>query len=147
MIGIVSIRDALNRAQEQSLDLVEVSPNAEPPVCRIMDYGKFLYERDKRERKARKAQKNVEVKEIRLSPKIGEHDVDFRVRDAHRWLEEGCKVRVRVRFRGREITYPEIGRNMLQQVAERLSDVATIENPPRMEGRSMLMILSPSTKH
>jgi translation initiation factor IF-3 len=147
MIGVVSLRDALSRAQEQNLDLVEVSPNAEPPVCRIMDYGKFLYERDKRERKARKAQKNVEVKEIRLSPKIGEHDVDFRVRDAHRWLEEGCKVRVRVRFRGREITYPEIGRNMLQQVAERLSDVATIENPPRMEGRSMLMILSPSTKH
>jgi translation initiation factor IF-3 len=147
MIGVVSIRDALNRAQEQNLDLVEVSPNAEPPVCRIMDYGKFLYERDKRERKARKAQKNVEVKEIRLSPKIGEHDVDFRVRDAHRWLEEGCKVRVRVRFRGREITYPEIGRNMLQQVAERLSDVATIESSPRMEGRSMLMVLSPSIKH
>jgi translation initiation factor IF-3 len=147
MIGIVSIRDALNRAQEQNLDLVEVSPNADPPVCRIMDYGKFLYERDKRERKARKAQKNIEVKEIRLSPKIGEHDIDFRVRDAHRWLEEGCKVRVRVRFRGREITYPEIGRNMLDQVAERLSDVAEIENPPRMEGRSMLMVLSPSTKH
>ena len=146
MIGVVSLRDALDMAHERNLDLVEVSPNANPPVCRVMDYGKFLYDRDKRERKARKAQKNVEVKEIRLSPKIGEHDIDFRVRDAHRWLEEGLKVRVRVRFRGREITYPEIGRTMLQQVAERLSDVATIENPPRMEGRSMLMILSPSIK-
>lgn len=147
MIGVVSLRDALNMAREKSLDLVEVSPNADPPVCRIMDYGKFLYDRDKRERKARKAQKNVEVKEIRLSPKIGEHDIAFRVRDAHKWLEEGLKVRVRVRFRGREITYPEIGRTMLQQVADRLSDVATVENPPRMEGRSMLMILSPSSKN
>ena len=147
MIGVVPLRDALNMAHERSLDLVEVSPNADPPVCRIMDYGKFLYDRDKRERKARKAQKNVEVKEIRLSPKIGEHDIDFRVRDAHKWLQDGLKVRVRVRFRGREITYPEIGRNMLQQIAERLSDVATIENPPRMEGRSMLMILSPSAKN
>jgi translation initiation factor IF-3 len=147
MIGVVPLRDALNMAHEKNLDLVEVSPNAEPPVCRIMDYGKFLYDRDKRERKARKAQKNVEVKEIRLSPKIGEHDIDFRIRDAQKWLQEGLKVRVRVRFRGREITYPEIGQNMLYQVAERLSDVATIENPPRMEGRSMLMILSPSTKN
>jgi translation initiation factor IF-3 len=147
MIGIVPLREALDIAREKNLDLVEVSPNADPPVCRVMDYGKFLYEKAKRERRARKAQKNVEVKEIRLSPKIGEHDIDFRVRDAHRWLKEGMKVRVRVRFRGREITYPEIGRNMLQDVAERLSDVATIENQPRMEGRSMLMILSPSTKH
>ena len=146
MIGIVSLRDALRMAQERKLDLVEVSPNADPPVCRMMDYGKFLYERSKRERKARKAQKTVEVKEIRLSPKIGEHDIDFRVRDAHRWLEQGAKVKVRVRFRGREITYPEIGRVMLQDVAERLSDVSTIESPPRMEGRSMLMILGPSTK-
>jgi translation initiation factor IF-3 len=147
MIGIVPLREALARARAANLDLVEVSPNADPPVCRIMDYGKFLYDRAKRERKARKAQKNVEVKEIRLSPKIGDHDIDFRVRDAHRWLEEGLKVRVRVRFRGREITYPEIGRTMLQEVAERLSDVGTIENPPRMEGRSMLMILGPSAKN
>jgi translation initiation factor IF-3 len=146
MIGVVPLRDALRMAQEHKLDLVEVSPNAEPPVCRMMDYGKFLYERSKRERKARKAQKTVEVKEIRLSPKIGEHDIDFRVRDAHRWLEQGAKVKVRVRFRGREITYPEIGRVMLQDVAKRLSDVATIESPPRMEGRSMLMILGPSHK-
>ena len=147
MVGIVPLREALSMARERNMDLVEVSPNADPPVCRIMDYGKFLYEQSKRERKARKAQKSVEVKEIRLSPKIGDHDVEFRVRDAHRWLEQGCKVKVRVRFRGREITYPEIGMGMLQDVAERLSDVATIESPPRMEGRSMLMILSPDAKH
>lgn len=146
MIGIIPLREALNMAHERKLDLVEVSPNADPPVCRMMDYGKFLYERSKRERKARKAQKTVEVKEIRLSPKIGDHDIDFRVRDAHRWLEQGAKVKVRVRFRGREITYPEIGRVMLQEVAERLSDVGTIESPPRMEGRSMLMVLGPSAK-
>jgi translation initiation factor IF-3 len=146
MMGVVPLREALAMAQERKLDLVEVSPNADPPVCRMMDYGKFLYERSKRERKARKAQKTVEVKEIRLSPKIGEHDIDFRVRDAHRWLEQGAKVKVRVRFRGREITYPEIGRVMLQDVAQRLADVATIESPPRMEGRSMLMVLGPSTK-
>jgi translation initiation factor IF-3 len=146
MVGVVPLREALNMAREHKLDLVEVSPNADPPVCRMMDYGKFLYERSKRERKARKAQKTVEVKEIRLSPKIGEHDIEFRVRDAHRWLEQGAKVKVRVRFRGREITYPEIGRVMLQDVAERLSDVGTVESPPRMEGRSMLMILGPSAR-
>jgi translation initiation factor IF-3 len=146
MVGVVPLRDALDMAREQRLDLVEVSPNADPPVCRLMDYGKFLYERSKRERKARKSQKTVEVKEIRFSPKIGDHDIEFRVQNAHRWLEEGAKVKVRVRFRGREITYPEIGRVMLQEVAERLSDVATVESHPRMEGRSMLMILSPNAK-
>jgi translation initiation factor IF-3 len=140
------MRDALDMARERNLDLVEVSPNADPPVCRIMDYGKFLYDRSKRERKARKAQKSIEVKEIRLTPKIGDHDIDFRVRDAQRWLSQGAKVKVRVRFRGREITYPEIGRILLDDVAERLADVSDVESPPRMEGRSMLMILSPVTK-
>jgi translation initiation factor IF-3 len=130
-------------ARERGLDLVEVAPNSDPPVCRMMDYGKFLYEKSKRERKARKAQKSVEVKEIRLRPKTGEHDVDFKVRDAHRFLEQGAKVKVRVRFRGREITYPEIARELLQDFAGRLSDVSEIESPPRMEGRSLLMILGP----
>jgi translation initiation factor IF-3 len=147
MIGVVPVREALAMAREQGLDLVEVSPNSDPPVCRMMDYGKFLYERSKRERKARKAQKSIEVKEIRLRPKTGEHDVDFKVRDAERFLKQGFKVKVRVRFRGREITYPEIGRELLQEVAERLSKVSTIESTPRMEGRSMLMILSPISKN
>jgi translation initiation factor IF-3 len=144
MIGVVPMRQALDMARDRGLDLVEVAPNAEPPVCRMMDYGKFLYEKSKRERKARKAQKTVEVKEIRLRPKTGEHDIDFKVRDAHRWLAEGLKVKVRVRFRGREITYPEIGRVLLGGIAERLADVGEIESYPRMEGRSMLMILSPT---
>jgi translation initiation factor IF-3 len=146
MIGVVPVREALAMAREQGLDLVEVSPNSDPPVCRMMDYGKFLYERSKRERKARKAQKSIEVKEIRLRPKTGEHDVDFKVRDAERFLKEGYKVKVRVRFRGREITYPEIARELLEDIAGRLSQVSTIESTPRMEGRSMLMILSPSAK-
>jgi translation initiation factor IF-3 len=138
----VPLQDALESAQANGLDLVEVAPSADPPVCRMMDYGKFRYEQAKRERKARKAQK-TEVKEIRLRPKTGEHDVAFKVKNARRFIDDGCKVKVRVRFRGREITYPEIGRQMLKRVAEELEDVAEVEQRPRMEGRSMLMILSP----
>lgn len=137
------LRDALDAARASGLDLVEVAPNANPVVCRLMDYGKFRYEQAKRERKARKAQK-TEVKEIRLRPKTGEHDVAFKVRDARRFLKDGCKVKVRVRFRGREITYPEIGREMLSRIAEELGDISEVEQRPRMEGRSMLMILSPN---
>ncbi len=136
-------RDALEAAQARDLDLVEVAPNANPPVCRLMDYGKFLYEQAKKEKKSRKAQK-TEVKEIRLRPKTGQHDVAFKVRDARRFLNDGLKVKVRVRFRGREITYPEIGREMLKRIAQELEDVSTIEQSPRMEGRSLLMILSPN---
>jgi translation initiation factor IF-3 len=136
------IRDALETTRARDLDLVEVAPNADPPVCRMMDYGKYLYEQAKKERKARKAQR-TEVKEIRLGPKTGEHDVAFKVRDARRFLNDGCKVKVRVRFRGREITYPEIGREMLNRIAGDLGDVSSVEQEPRMEGRTMLMILSP----
>ncbi len=139
----MSLRDALESTRARDLDLVEVAPNADPPVCRMMDYGKYLYEQAKRERKARKAQR-TEVKEIRLRPKTGEHDVAFKVRDARRFLNDGLKVKVRVRFRGREITYPEIGREMLNRIAGELGDVSEIEQAPRMEGHSMLMILSPS---
>ena len=136
-------RDALEAAQARDLDLVEVAPNATPPVCRLMDYGKFLYEQAKKEKKSRKASK-TEVKEIRLRPKTGQHDVAFKVRDARRFLNDGLKVKVRVRFRGREITYPEIGREMLKRIAEELGDVSEVEQRPRMEGRSLLMILSPN---
>ncbi len=135
-------RDALESARARDLDLVEVAPNADPPVCRMMDYGKFLYEQAKKERKARKAHR-AEAKEIRLRPKTGKHDVAFKVRDARRFLNDGLKVKVRVRFRGREITYPELGREMLKRIAEELGEVCEIEQAPRMEGRSMLMILSP----
>jgi translation initiation factor IF-3 len=128
---------------EADLDLVEVSPNANPPVCKVMDYGKFLYEKAKREREARKAQKQIEIKEIRLRPKTSEHHRSFKVRNARRWLQEGMKVRARIRFRGREFHYPEIARESLTSIAEDLSDVAVVEQYPNMEGRTMLMVLAP----
>jgi translation initiation factor IF-3 len=136
------LRDALGATRARDLDLVEVAPSADPPVCRMMDFGKYLYEQAKKERKARKAHR-AEVKEIRLGPKTGEHDIAFKVRDARRFLNDGCKVKVRVRFRGREITYPELGREILNRIANELEDVSNIEQEPRMEGPSLLMILSP----
>ncbi len=142
-VGVVSIEDAQRMAREAELDLVEVAPNADPPVCRIMDFGKFIYERAKKEREARKAQTKIEVKEIRLRPKTNEHHREFKVRDARRWLQEGNKVKVRIRFRGREISYPEIALNDLKEVAEALSDVGVVEQAPALEGRTMLMVLAP----
>ena len=141
---MVSIHEALRLAEEAGLDLVEVAPNAEPPVCKIMDFGKFQYEQAKKERAARKQQKTVEVKEIRLRPKTTDHHLSFKIRDARRWLEDGMKVKVRIRFRGREITYPEIAREQLDRIAEDLRDIAVIEQDPGMEGRTMLMVLAPA---
>lgn len=140
------IQEALQVAQEADLDLVEVAPNAVPPVCRVLDYGKFLYERAKKEREARKAQTKVEVKEIRLRPKTSEHHRSFKIRNARRWLMEGKKVLARIRFRGREITYPEIALEDLRTIAEELSDVGKIEQSPKMEGRTMFMMLTPLQK-
>jgi translation initiation factor IF-3 len=130
-------------ARDAELDLVEVAPNADPPVCRIMDFGKFVYERAKKEREAKRAQTKIEVKEIRLRPKTNEYHRDFLVKDARRWLEKGNKVKVRVRFRGREISYPDIALNDLREVAEALSDVSIVEQAPALEGRTMLMVLAP----
>ena len=132
-------------AHEAEVDLVEVAPNADPPVCRVMDFGKFIYERTKKEREARRAQTKVEIKEIRLRPKTNVHHRSFKVRDARRWLGEGIKVKVRIRFRGREIDYLDLALIDLKEVAEELSDVALVEQAPALEGRSMLMVLS-STK-
>lgn len=142
-IGVVSIEEAQRIAHEADLDLVEVAPGADPPVCRVMDFGKFIYERTKKEREARKAQTKIEVKEIRLRPKTNEHHRDLKVRDARRWLEAGMKVKVRIRFRGREITYPELALNDLKEIAEELSDLAIVEQAPALEGRTMLMVLAP----
>jgi len=142
----MSVREALAMAREQQLDLVEVAPNADPPVCRMMDYGKFLYEKAKRERKARKASKTIEVKGVRLTTRTGEHDLEFKSRDARRFLEEGCKVKVRVWFKGREITYPELGQELLEKFAARLADIATVETPPKIEGHNMTMLLAPVAK-
>lgn len=143
-LGVMSVGEALRLAREQGVDLVEVAPNAEPPVCRMMNYGKFLYEQAKRDRDARKSQRGGEVREIRLRPKTGEHDIAFKLRAARRFLERSYNVKVRVRFRGREITHPEVAKQLLMRIAGELADVSAIEKGPMMEGRSMLMVLSPT---
>jgi translation initiation factor IF-3 len=143
-VGVVPIQKALEIARDADLDLVEVSPNADPPVCRVMDFGKFIYERAKKDREAKRAQTKVEMKEIRLRPKTNEHHRGFKVKDARRWLGDGMKVKVTIRFRGREMDYPEIALEDLREIAEELSDVSTIEQRPQMEGRTMLVILAPA---
>ncbi|MBZ0299484.1 MAG: translation initiation factor IF-3 [Anaerolineae bacterium] len=144
-LGVMTIREALTLAESRGLDLVEVSPNAKPPVCRVMDFGKFQYERQRRERKARKQQKTIEIKEIQLRPKTDDHHLSFKVRDARKWIEKGMKVKVRVRFRGRERDYPDIARERMEGIAAELKDVAVVEQTPSMEGNNMLMILAPLT--
>ncbi len=137
------LREALALAEERGLDLVEVAPNANPPVCRLLDYGKYMYELQKKAREARKAQKHTEVKEIRLRPRIGEHDLEFKVRDARRFLSKGHKVRFRMFFRGREVVHQDVAKALLQDVAGRLADAGFVEAPPKMEGSTMVMIMAP----
>jgi len=138
------MKQALQVARDAELDVVEVSPNATPPVCRVMDFGKFVYERAKKEREARKSQTKIEVKEIRLRPKTNEAHRGFKVDDARRWLNQGHKVRVTIKFRGREMDYPEIALEDLKEIAQMLSDVSTIEQAPMIEGRTMLVVLAPA---
>jgi translation initiation factor IF-3 len=142
-IGVVAIKQALQIARDAEMDLVEVSPTATPPVCRVTDFGKFIYERTKKEREARRSQTKIEVKEIRLRPKTNEAHRGFKVDDARRWLLQGHKVRVTIKFRGREMDYPEIAREDLKEIAASLADVSTIEQAPMMEGRTMLVVLAP----
>jgi len=142
----VKTREALRIAQEAELELVEISPNAEPPVCKVLNFGKFLYEREKKEREAKKTQAKIEVKEIRLRPKTNVAHRGFKVDDARRWLLQGHKVRVTIRFKGREMDYPEIALEDLKEIAEALSDVSSIEQPPMMEGRTMLVVLGQKKK-
>lgn len=143
-VGVVSIKQALQIARDAEMDLVEVSPGATPPVCRVMDFGKFIYEKTKKEREAKKSQTKIEVKEIRLRPKTNEAHRGFKVDDARRWLNQGHKVRVTIKFRGREMDYPEIALEDLKEVTQALSDVAVVEVPPQMEGRTMLVVLVPA---
>jgi translation initiation factor IF-3 len=143
-VGVIPTRQAIQMARDADQDLVEVSPTAVPPVCRILDFGKFLYERTKKDREAKKAQTKIEIKEIRLRPKTNEHHRDFKVDDARRWLNQGHKVRVTVKFRGREMDYPEIALEDLKEIAQSLSDVSVIEQAPMMEGRTMLVVLGPA---
>jgi translation initiation factor IF-3 len=143
-LGILRTREALATARQRNLDLVEVAPTAQPPVCRIMDYGKYRYEQTKKERDARKNQKVIEVKEVRLTPKIDDHDVETKARQARGFVEDGHKVKLSVKFRGRENAHPEIGRDLLLQFADLLKDVAVVEQPARLEGKSMTMLLNKS---
>ena len=143
-VGVVPIAEALRLSEEAGLDLVEVSPTAEPPVCRIMDYGKFRYERSKKLAEAKKKQTVIEVKEIKLRPKTEKHDLDFKIKNIRKFLEQKNKVKVTLRFRGREIVYADSqGREVLGKIAETLEDIATIVQPPKMEGRQMVMFVAP----
>ena len=137
------MKQALQIARDAEMDVVEVSPNAAPPVCRVMDFGKFIYERAKKEREAKRTQTKIEVKEIRLRPKTNEAHRGFKVDDARRWLLQGHKVRVTIKFRGREMDYPEIALEDLREIAQSLADVSVIEQSPQMEGRTMLVVLAP----
>lgn len=139
------VEQALAAAEERGLDLVEVAPNARPPVCRIMDYGKFRYEEARKARQARRKQHNVQVKEVKFRPGIETHDFEFKVRHARRFLEDGNKVRATMMFRGRQMAHPDIGREVLQRVAEAVDDVGTVESGPTMDGRNMTMILVPTS--
>jgi translation initiation factor IF-3 len=143
MIGVVPRNEALTRAAEAGLDLVEVAAQADPPVCKILDFGKFKYEEQKRKNEARKKQKVIEVKEIKLRPGIDDHDYDVKMRSMIKFIEEGDKVKVTMRFRGRELAHQDLGMNVLMRVRDDLDKVAKVEQVPRMEGRQMTMVISP----
>jgi len=141
-IGIMSLQEALKLAYEKDLDLVEVAPDSDPPVCKLMDYEKFIYEKIRRERESRKARKGGEVKEIRLRPSISEHDLSYRLQDIRDFLQEGNKVKLRVVFKGREIDHPEMALKLLEKIMAGLSDIARIDQKPQSDGRSLVMILA-----
>lgn len=143
-LGVIPLFEALRIARERQLDLVEVAPNAVPPVCKLLDYGRFKYEQTKKEREQRKHQKIVELKEVRLTPKTDEHDIAFKTKTIQRFLEEGDKVKVTIKFKGREMAHPQLGRQVLEQIVSNLKGVAGVERIPAMEGRTMTMILQPA---
>ena len=142
-IGVMYTREAIEQAAEVGLDLVEVSPNADPPVCKFLDVGKFRYEAQKKANLARKTQKTQEIKEIKMRPNIDDHDYDTKMRSVNKFIGEGDKVKITLRFRGRELSHQQIGMDLLRRVQEDVAEVAKIESYPRMEGRQMLMVISP----
>lgn len=142
-LGLMSSRDAQRIAKEKNLDLVKIAPKAKPPVCKIIDYGKFRYEQTKKDKEARKKQTIVSVKEVRMSPNIEQHDIDTKMKNGRKFLDKGDKLKISVRFRGREMAHTSVGREMLFRFAEQLSDISDIETRPKMEGRSMTMFLAP----
>ena len=141
-IGVISLNEALGKAEEKNLDLVLVSPNANPPVCKIMNYGKYKFEQAKKEKEARKKQRSFEIKELRITPNIDKHDFDFKAKNARKFLEDGNKVRITVRFRGRELNYVKQGEEVLNQFIENLSDIAVAEKKPILEGKNLFIILA-----
>jgi translation initiation factor IF-3 len=146
MKGVMSVDAALKLAEEEGLDLVEISPNAAPPVCKILDYGKYKYEQQKKAAEARKNQKTVDVKEVKIRPAIEEHDYQVKMRNARKFLENGDKVKVTMRFRGREMAHQNIGFDLLKRMIEELSDVGKVDLEPKMEGRQIIMVLSSETQ-
>jgi len=141
-VGLVSPQRALEMAQEVGLDLVEISPNATPPVCKIMDFGKFKYEQQKKAAEARKKQKVIEVKEVKFRPNIDTHDYEVKMRSVHKFLGEGDKVKITLRFRGREMAHQELGRELLQKIAEDVTEIGKVESFPKLEGRQMTMVIA-----
>jgi translation initiation factor IF-3 len=142
----MSSRDAYEAALEKHLDLVEISPNAKPPVCKIMDYGKYRYEQQKRDKEARKKQKVFDIKEVKLRPGIEDHDFDVKLKNAVRFLQDGDKVKATIMFRGRELSHPELGEDLLKKLEARLTDIAIVEKRPKLEGKNMIMIIAPKQK-
>ena len=140
---IMPLREALHFATEKGLDLVEISPNAKPPVCRVMNYGKYRFEQSKREKEAKKNQRTVQIKEVKFRPNIEDHDFETKVKNAERFLLDGDKVKTTVMFRGREITHPDLGRVLCQRMTERLADIASVERAPKVEGKNMIIIFAP----
>ena len=145
-MGVLPIKEALAIAEEQELDVVEVSPKSDPPVCKLMDYGKYKYRQSKRARKAKSKQHVVHVKELKLRPKISEHDYSFKLRHAKRFLEERDKVKVTMIFRGREMAHQDLGRNLMERFSQEVADIASLETPLKQEGRNLVMILAPKLK-
>jgi len=146
MYGVVNIREALDRAERASLDLVEISPNAEPPVCKILDFGKFKYESKKRLHEARKKQKNIELKEMKFKPNIGQGDFDVKLRKIKEFLQHGDKVKISLWFKGREILHKDIGEKIFERIETELEGLAKIDQRPKMEGKQMIMLVSPDNK-
>ena len=143
MVGVIGLRDAIDRAMDVGLDLVEVSPNADPPVCKVLDYGKYKYDAQKRAAEARKKQKTIDIKEIKMRPSIDDHDYDVKMRNIVKFLGEGDKVKVTLRFRGREMAHQELGMRVLDRVKDQLEELGKVEQFPKMEGRQMTMVLAP----
>lgn len=143
MLGVMSVRDGILKAEEYGLDLVEVSPNADPPVCKILDYGKFKYEAQKKKNEAKKKQKVIEIKEIKLRPNIDEHDFQVKMKNVRKFIGEGDKVKVTMRFRGREMAHQDLGMDVLNRVRDEMEEAAKVESYPKMEGRQMIMVIAP----